>query len=212
MASKGTKISSLKKDKRNANKGTDLGKELVSNSFKKHGAGRSVLADKNMNLIAGNHAFDGALQAGIQEIIIVPTDGTKLVVVQRTDIDINTKAGREMAIADNRTSQANISLDETILQELSNEFDIELEELGIELTSLGGGPNFNEEDYDGDDASEQMETDFNDGKAPPENIFPLSIVLNKAQRLRWEQFKKEQKCKSDQQLFELIYEHAKNCL
>jgi len=215
MAEKKAKIEELKKDTRNANKGSELGDKLLSNSFKKLGAGRSILVDKNNNVIAGNHALGKAKEAGINEILVVETDGKKLVVVKRTDLDINTKEGREMALADNSTAKAGIVFDTEVVKGLSEEFDIDVEELGIDLQAIGGGgPFFNDDDYDNDetDASRQMETGGGETNNSVENIFPLSITLNKAQKLGWEDFKKKYQYKTDQEAFNAIYKHAKDTL
>ena len=61
------KISALVQDPRNANKGTQRGRDVVSQSLKDLGAGRSVLIDKNGVLIAGNKTAVAALAAGIQD-------------------------------------------------------------------------------------------------------------------------------------------------
>lgn len=44
----------------------------------------------------------------LEQWISVDTDGTQLVAVRRTDIDLDSKQGRELAIADNATSKANL--------------------------------------------------------------------------------------------------------
>ena len=51
-------IDSLVADDQNFNRGTDEGKQLIARSFKEHGAGRSVLLDKNNRLVAGNKATE----------------------------------------------------------------------------------------------------------------------------------------------------------
>ena len=49
-------IEDLKQDSRNFNKGTEQGQELMERSFKEMGAGRSILIDRNGNIIAGIRA------------------------------------------------------------------------------------------------------------------------------------------------------------
>ena len=53
-------ISQLRHDKKNFNRGTDEGKEMMEQSFREHGAGRSVLLDKDNNIIAGNKSTSAA--------------------------------------------------------------------------------------------------------------------------------------------------------
>lgn len=111
------KVKDLIQDDRNFNKGTVRGQKLIETSLAKFGAGRSVLLDKKNRLIAGNKTQENALKLGLEDVIVVETDGTKLVAVKRTDVDLDTKEGREMALADNVTSQENIDLDYVKMRE-----------------------------------------------------------------------------------------------
>jgi hypothetical protein len=72
----------LKKDPKNANKGTSRGKWAVNESIRSHGAGRSILANKNGVVIAGNKTRDAAQDAGLP-IKEIHTAGEELVVVVR---------------------------------------------------------------------------------------------------------------------------------
>ena len=47
-------IDDLIQDSRNFNRGNEQGQELMERSFKELGAGRSILLDRNGNIIAGN--------------------------------------------------------------------------------------------------------------------------------------------------------------
>lgn len=105
------RISDLIPDAGNYNKGTEKGRKLIGKSLKKLGAGRSILIDKDGNVIAGNKTLEGAAAAGIDEVIVVKTTGRQIVAVQRTDLEIGSKKGREMALADNATGAANLSWD-----------------------------------------------------------------------------------------------------
>ena len=49
-------IEDLKQDSRNFNKGSEQGQELMERSFKEMGAGRSILIDRNGNIIKGIRA------------------------------------------------------------------------------------------------------------------------------------------------------------
>lgn len=127
-----TKISDLIPDDRNFNKGTQFGQHLIEKSLRELGAGRSILLDKNNRIIAGNKTTENAAAIDMEDVIIVETDGTKLVAVKRTDIDIDSEQGRKMALADNATSAANLEWDEEELKAVAAEFDgINPEEWGI---------------------------------------------------------------------------------
>jgi len=198
------KIKDLQKDKRNANQGTERGGELLNKSFQQHGAGRSILVDKNGQIIAGNHAYDSALEAGIEDVIIVPSDGKKLVVVQRTDIDLDSNAGRALALADNITAKENISLDMDVVQELATDFGIDLGEIGIEIRPDLPSFDDDEEEYEGNGGGSGGADD-----EVSENQFPLAISVNKATQLEWYKIKKAIGTKSDTEAFMMLFRFAK---
>lgn len=145
-----TDLSALTPDDRNANKGTQRGTGMLEDSLRKYGAGRSILTDKNGRIIAGNKTAEGAASIGLDEAIVVRTDGKRLVVVQRTDLDLDDPRTRELAIADNRINEINLvwDADEMLRQmdagaDLSGMFD------DAELVALAGGgvpPEFKEYD------------------------------------------------------------------
>lgn len=134
-----TKISDLVPDANNYNKGTEFGSGLIAKSIQKNGLGRSLLLDKHGKVIAGNKTLEGTVAAGFadDDIIVVKTDGTKLVVVQRTDLDLDTRKGKEMALADNATAKANLAWD---YEALSTDFEsVELEAWGVFADESEGG-------------------------------------------------------------------------
>lgn len=114
------KISDLIPDDRNFNVGSEFGNSLIEKSLRKFGAGRSILIDKNNKIIAGNKTVENSAAIGLEDVLIVESDGTKLIAVKRTDIDLNTKRGREMALADNASAKANITWD---FENINLEFD-----------------------------------------------------------------------------------------
>ena len=125
------KVHDLIQDDRNLNKGTERGQQLIEKSLRQFGAGRSILVDKNNRIIAGNKTHANAEAAGIDDAVIVETDGTKLVVVKRTDIDLDTKQGREMALADNASVKVDLDWDTDALNSVAEDFEINTEEWGV---------------------------------------------------------------------------------
>lgn len=105
-------ISELKFDDKNFNKHTPRGMSLLEKSLNQFGAGRSILVDKDSNIIAGNGIVEAAANAGITKTKVIETDGTELVVVKRKDVELNSDQGREMALADNATAAADLEWDE----------------------------------------------------------------------------------------------------
>lgn len=118
-------ISELKFDDKNFNKHTAKGMGLLENSLGKFGAGRSILIDKDNNIIAGNGIVEAAGSVGLTKVKIIETDGTELVAVKRTDIELNSDQGREMALADNATAAADLEWDKDNLGEVFTPEDLE---------------------------------------------------------------------------------------
>lgn len=149
-----SKLSQLTPDKKNANKGTERGRYMVEKSLQELGAGRSILVDKNGNIIAGNKTAEAAASIGLDDTVIVETDGSQLVVVKRTDLDLDDPTGkaRQLAYADNRAGQVGLDFDALVIAsdleaglDLSNfYFDYELqgifEQAGSELIAENEEP------------------------------------------------------------------------
>ena len=106
-----SKIDDLKFDDKNFNKHTEYGMSLLEKSLRENGAGRSILIDKDNNIIAGNGIIEAAGSVGLENVKIVETTGDEIVAVKRTDISLDSKKGREMALADNATAAADLSWD-----------------------------------------------------------------------------------------------------
>lgn len=122
---KNAKLSEFTPDPRNANKGTERGRGMLEKSLQDLGAGRSVLADKHGVLIAGNKTLQTAVEAGFEDAIVVESDGTRLVIVKRTDLDLSTdEKAKRLAIADNRVGEISLEWDADVLAELNQEVDL----------------------------------------------------------------------------------------
>lgn len=154
-------IEDLTPDAHNFNQGTDEGRQLMQRSLSELGAGRSILVDRNGNVIAGNKTQEAAIKAGIRRVRVIETDGTELVAVKRTDIDIDSAKGRELALVDNLATQVNLAWDEAELEAMDVEgFDPgqwgwEPPEMG-DNTEQGQGeqPEAKEDDFDPDEVHE----------------------------------------------------------
>lgn len=126
-------IDQLKFDDKNFNKHTEYGMSLLEKSLRENGAGRSILVDKDDNIIAGNGIVEAAINAGISKTRIVEVTGDELVVVKRTDLELDSKQGREMALADNATAAADLSWDEECIAAETEKWEIVPEDWGVEL-------------------------------------------------------------------------------
>lgn len=146
---KSPSIDSYQPDPENANRGTERGRDMLERSLRRHGAGRSIVVDRNGVTIAGNKTLEIAAELGL-EVIEVETDGHALVVVKRKDLDLlHDPAARELAYADNRVGQVDLDFDlGRILQDAKDGVDLselwtegELETmLAIEDTSRATKP------------------------------------------------------------------------
>lgn len=108
-------LEDLTPDPGNANKGTERGHWMLEQSLRFYGAGRSILADKDGTVIAGSKTLEAAADMGLP-VRVVDTDGSELVVVRRTDLDLDGEGekatrARELAYADNRTSEVGLAWD-----------------------------------------------------------------------------------------------------
>ena len=115
------KLSDLTPDPRNANKGTTRGAAMIRASLRDYGAGRSILLDKNGAIIAGNKTAENAGALGHKDVIVVQTDGSQLVAVQRTDLDLKDPRARQLAIADNRSGEVSLEWDPEMLKGLAGD-------------------------------------------------------------------------------------------
>ena len=130
-------IQTLVQDQHNFNKGTEEGARLMEKSFTELGAGRSILIDKDGHIIAGNKSQKAAMAAGIKKVRVIESDGTELIAVKRTDISIDSKEGRELALADNLTTQVNLAWDNVELASVAAEQGIDLPDWGLDPEDLG---------------------------------------------------------------------------
>lgn len=126
-------IKDLKFDDKNFNQHTEFGMSQLERSLRNYGAGRSILVDKDNNIIAGNGIAEAAGQMGITKTRVIETTGDELVVVKRTDIELDSKEGREMALADNATSAADLKWDEENIKSESEKWGIDTSSWGIDF-------------------------------------------------------------------------------
>lgn len=116
----------LKPDTLNANKGTQRGRGLIEKSLRNFGGGRSILADKDNNIIAGNKTLEAAADIDLP-VRIIETDGTELVVVKRTDLDLYSDTdlrARQLAYADNKIGELDLEFDK-------DQIDLDYDRLGL---------------------------------------------------------------------------------
>lgn len=155
-------IQELVQDQHNFNKGTAQGEKLMQKSLTELGAGRSILIDKDGNIIAGNKTQKAAIAAGIQKVRVIESDGSELIAVKRTDLSIDSKKGRELALADNVTTQVNLAWDAVELDTIAAQEGIDLPDWGLDPKDLGIAQE--------QEPQEAKEDDFDEEKDPVATI------------------------------------------
>jgi len=126
-------LSELIPDNKNFNRHTEFGMQCLEKSIRTNKFGRSVLVDKDNRIIAGNGVVETAAAIGETKIKIVETTGDELVVVKRTDLSLDSKAGREMALADNSVAAVDLDLNEDEIRKAVEDFNIDAEKYGYNL-------------------------------------------------------------------------------
>ena len=126
-------LSELIPDNKNFNRHTEFGMQCLEKSIRANKFGRSVLVDKDNRIIAGNGVVETAAAIGETKIKIVETTGDELVVVKRTDLSLDSKAGREMALADNSVAAVDLDLNEDEIRKAVEDFNIDAEKYGYNL-------------------------------------------------------------------------------
>ena len=126
-------IKELKFDNENFNDHTEYGMSLLEKSLRENGAGRSILIDKDNNIIAGNGIVEAAGQIGLEDMQIVETTGDKIIAVKRTDVSLNSKKGRIMAMADNATAAADLNWNMGKIAKATEQYGIDTEDWGLDI-------------------------------------------------------------------------------
>ena len=159
----------IRYDKRNYRKHNDRNKELINKSLKECGAGRSIVIDKEDNIIAGNGIYEQAQKLGIKTKI-VETDGSELVVVKRTDLATDDDKRKQLAVMDNSTSDTS----EFDITMLNNDFNpSQLNDFGLDLEyeEIDPEPEYNpNEEQKLDKIIENLPQELRDTKLMPDEF------------------------------------------
>jgi len=123
------KISDLRPDPNNANQGTERGGYMLAASMEQTGAGRSIVIDGKGYVVAGNKTLEAAAELGIEDVLVVQSDGHTLVAVEREDFDLLAEEpdnmARRYAYFDNRASEVGMNWDvEQIIGDMESGVDL----------------------------------------------------------------------------------------
>ncbi len=117
-------LADLKFDPANPNRGTQRGREAVQRSLGEVGAARSIVATRDLVVVAGNKTLEEARRRKLKPLV-VHTRGDKLVVVVRDDIDSGSAAAKKIAFFDNRAGELGLDWDPAVLGALGDEIPLE---------------------------------------------------------------------------------------
>jgi hypothetical protein len=141
------KIADLKFDPCNFNKGSEYGNSLLEKSIQKFGFREAATLDKNGVLVGGNKRTAKAGELGFEDVEIIKGDPKKVYCIQYDDIDMDSKEGKELALALNQTAAKNIILDAEVIEA----------ELGEAVCVEWGVDSFNEKEIDFDDIDSNLD-------------------------------------------------------
>ena len=171
LETKMTTIKDLKFDDKNFNKHTQKGMGLLEKSLQKFGAGRSILIDKDNNIIAGNGIVEAAGSIGLEKVKVVEATGDEIIAVKRTDVALDSAQGREMALADNATASADLEWDKETIGEFFSPEDTEKWDVDI--------------DWENDKEIVEDEAPEVDEEEPAKSVLGGGLPARKAQAYVW---------------------------
>jgi hypothetical protein len=128
---KKTSITELLPDTKNPNKHTQRGMGMLEDSIQECGFGDSLTVDRNGRIISGNARAEVLVSVGMEDAVVVQSDGTKPIIHQRTDLDLENDTdhrARRLSLQLNRIHEADLEWNAGILAELAQD--------GVELSDL----------------------------------------------------------------------------
>lgn len=135
----------LKQDRDNARLHDERNLAAIETSLQTTGFGRPILAARDLTVLAGNATLEAAGNIGMEDAILVHSDGTKPIIHVRTDLDPDSEMARLAAFYDNRTAEL-ASWDTDVLAALMQETNIApvamTPEEAADLIAAGSVPDF----------------------------------------------------------------------
>jgi len=207
------KISDLKFDNKNFNKGTQFGDKLLEKSISKFGFREAGVLDRNGRLIGGNKRTAKAGERGLEDVEIIKADPNKIYALQFDDIDLDSPEGRELALALNATAKANISFDVEVMEATIE--SVKVEEWGAasnQSISANGNllKHYEVPNYEEDEDDEELYNTHGDNRTDEVKDFehvPLVLYIKKSQNSI---LKKYRKSMSDTDFTDLIIKALEN--
>jgi hypothetical protein len=130
----------IKPSKRNSNKHTDKGMQLLETSIDKVGVIESISVTQEGTIISGHARKEIFDKKGMVAKEIKLAENEYPVIV--TEIEDNTKEYYEAQILANTTANKNFNLDIEVIEVIAEEYDIEIEEVGVEIEGISDSDDF----------------------------------------------------------------------
>jgi hypothetical protein len=93
---------------------------LLKQSIQKLGLSRSIVVDKNNNVLCGNKQAHIATELGIKKARVVETTGDELIIVKRIDVDVDSAKSCEISLTDNLIASKILGWDvDAVLSDMS---------------------------------------------------------------------------------------------
>lgn len=121
----------IKPSIKNTNKHTEDGMKLLKTSIDKVGVIESISVTKEGTIISGHARSEIFNSKGMKPKEIHLSENEYPVIV--TDIEDNTKEYYQAQILANTTAHKNFNLDNELVEEVAVEYDIDIEEMGVEV-------------------------------------------------------------------------------
>jgi hypothetical protein len=145
----------IKPSKRNSNKHTDKGMQLLETSIDKVGVIESISVTQEGTIISGHARKEIFDKKGMVAKEIKLAENEYPVIV--TEIEDNTKEYFEAQILANTTANKNFNLDIEVIEVIAEEYDIEIEEVGVDIVELENEPDYSLLDDDDEDLQRQTD-------------------------------------------------------
>jgi len=118
------KLSSILPDSHNANLHSERGRDLLEKSLRERGFFRPMAAAGKGGspiMLAGNLTQEVAASIGMDEALVIESDGKRPIVHVRTDLDPDSKEARLLGVEDNRIASVSLNWNPEVLKSLAEE-------------------------------------------------------------------------------------------
>lgn len=149
-------IGDLKPDPQNARVHNPRNVGQIERSIESDGFGRPGLLARDNSIIAGNATAEAAANVGMEDVLVIDSDGTKPIYIRRTDVEPGSERFRKLALSDNRAAELATWSSEVLASFVDEGLDLEQfwfpEELAEVLNDSDEPPGFHSADLDNDSA------------------------------------------------------------